>query len=641
MLSLMTITKRSLVGRVSLSLLVAGMVFGLLEGVARWRGWGGYAPVIREIGRVNGRLLVETDWRGSLTYFLASRTGLGSGYQQSFFVPKTGDTVRIVLAGESAIKGFPQPAPLAVHAFLKAMLRDAWPDREVEVINLGTTAVASYPVLDMVRQILPYDIDLLVIYTGNNQYYGAYGAASRHHAGRHTWHMAATREIFRWGFPQLLASALRPKSDEGNRRLMEVMMEDSRLDPDHPAREAAPRLLREHVRTMIREARQRGVPAMVCSLAANERDLAPLGGWPSSLLGSDRLSTVTTEVAALRKTLDAEPSPALQRLDALRSRDPDCALIAYLRGRYLTLLGQTNDALRAFQEALDLDTMPWRAGSSLNRALRDAAQSEGALFCDVQAAFRARSPGGAIGWSLMDDHVHPSLEGQAELARAMVRTLREGPAELRVDEEGFARLKSNDDYAQALGANPYEAVGTAMTLASIFSTPFFRESNPEAFLRATGRVAALLSELPPELSHEFADALAVEAKLHRKQSPSALAGYLFMRQKQPQLAEPLFRFAREAQPFYSAARREYAYMVLWCRRQLKGELSVDDLAEAREEIERGQTLLTYGEDRTGKTLFFVGKLFELIGDRDQAETYLARARQMAEPNQPSAGSAAK
>ena len=57
-------------------------------------------------------------------------------------IPPGTNTVRVLLVGESAIQGYPQPRHLCASAFLQLMLQDAWPDRRVEVINLGTTAIA-------------------------------------------------------------------------------------------------------------------------------------------------------------------------------------------------------------------------------------------------------------------------------------------------------------------------------------------------------------------------------------------------------------------------------------------------------------------------------------------------------------------
>lgn len=156
-------------GRLAL-LLSPVLLIAPIEGLARLRGYGGYPPVFREIGDVDGARLVELDWQGSASYFFSARAGRGASRQQSFFMPKPAGVYRILLAGESAARGYPHPLPLTAGAFLEAMLEAARPGVDVEVINMGTTAVASYPVYDMVRQALPYQPDVVIVYAGNNEF---------------------------------------------------------------------------------------------------------------------------------------------------------------------------------------------------------------------------------------------------------------------------------------------------------------------------------------------------------------------------------------------------------------------------------------------------------------------------------------
>ena len=51
--------------------------------------------------------------------------------------------------------------------------------REVEVVNLGITSIASFAVAQVVEDALVLSPDLVVVYTGHNEFYGLYGA------GRH------------------------------------------------------------------------------------------------------------------------------------------------------------------------------------------------------------------------------------------------------------------------------------------------------------------------------------------------------------------------------------------------------------------------------------------------------------------------
>ena len=54
------------------------------------------------------------------------------------------------------------------------MLQHLMPDREVEVINLGLTAVASFPVRKVAEQAMgATEPDLLLVYGGHNEFFGA------------------------------------------------------------------------------------------------------------------------------------------------------------------------------------------------------------------------------------------------------------------------------------------------------------------------------------------------------------------------------------------------------------------------------------------------------------------------------------
>ncbi len=161
-------------------------------GAAPMRGFVVYAPFFHKVCPVPGGTLVVTVQAGADSWFFNSGMA-GDTTQYSFLDPKPTNTFRIFIVGESAAKGYPQPRNLASSAFLQAMLQDAWPERHVEVINLGTVAVASYPVLCIMTEALKFNPDLIIIETGHNEFYGAYGVASSSRAGSQPWMLATTR----------------------------------------------------------------------------------------------------------------------------------------------------------------------------------------------------------------------------------------------------------------------------------------------------------------------------------------------------------------------------------------------------------------------------------------------------------------
>jgi hypothetical protein len=124
--------------------------------------------MFRKLGPVTGGSLVQAEQGRAEFWFFANSDRAGTSEQYTFVDPKPTNTLLLLLVGELAIQGYPQPRHLCASAFLQLMLQDAWPDRQVEVINLGTTAIASFPVFGITIEVLDYEADLVVVYTGHN-----------------------------------------------------------------------------------------------------------------------------------------------------------------------------------------------------------------------------------------------------------------------------------------------------------------------------------------------------------------------------------------------------------------------------------------------------------------------------------------
>ena len=395
-ISIISITRRKRILFRTLALLLPVALLLFIELALRLCGIGGYAPFFHKVGPVPGGTLMVTDEAGAESWFFNSGEA-GDTAQYAFLDPKPTNTFRVFIVGESAARGYPQPRNLASSAFLQAMLQDAWPERRVEVINLGTVAVASYPVLCIMTEALRFNPDLIIIETGHNEFYGAYGMASSSRAGSRPWMLAATRFVHSLAVIQGLEKLLHPKHPDTQRTLMELMAGKNYIAPDDWRRAAAANNLYHNVSAMIERCRARGVPVLLCTLPSSESNLAPIGP-------------------------DAADSPATEQ-----------ARTHFLQARTLEAEGKSAEALAEFVKARDLDTMPWRATSAAQEAILRAAREQGASVCDLVKAFRQASPGGTIGWELMDDHVHPNLRGQALMAETFVNSMTNVSVTARAD----------------------------------------------------------------------------------------------------------------------------------------------------------------------------------------------------------------
>ena len=557
---------------------------GLAEGVLRGCGWGGYDAFLRTAGTLpSGETVALVEPAASKPYFFANPTRPGYAEETNFLMPKPPGTVRIFIVGESAAKGYPQPRNLSMQSFLQEMLADAWPDRKVEVISLGTTAVASFPLVYLVHDAVRYEPDLVVFYVGNNEFFGAYGVASINSFGTlPTWALPWMRAIRGLALVQALEGLVRGKADE-SRTLMEQMIGKTVIPADSPLRRAAARNLETHLGRMLDATRCAGVPAIVCTTASNESGLAPLG----------------------------EGSEAAAR---------------FARGQELATAGDRAAARGEFLTARDLDTMPWRPTGDTEAAIRSAAASYDAILCDVAERFREASADGATGWDLLDDHVHLTLRGQAEVARAVVTSMADLSGSLRVAPEAAASLGDWQAYAARLGTNEYDDYRVNHTLRLLFGVPFMKRSNEPAFTRFEAACNEAEARMSP--------AALVAAREWQTMRPHAgglrpitgMIARVMMRENRVAEAERLYAIAQTQVPDYTSWYLEYVYFTLACREKLSGRLSEADLALAARAIEQGQFLLKRGYSQTGLTERHCGRLHQLRGEWAEAIPLLLAAR---------------
>ncbi len=603
------------------------ILLALIEGCLRLLGIGGYPPTILKVGPVSRETLVTTNVPGAGSYFQRSQRRGGAITEQSFLSPKPAGTIRIFLAGGSAIKGFPQPPAFASSAFLEAMLADVWPDRRIEVINLGTTAVASFPAMEMLAEALEYQPDLAVIYSGHNEFFGAYGVASTHSAGRRPIALRFQRWLRRLGLVQLLERLRSPVEGGEQKTLMELVVARGHIPPDDPLRQAAARNLHAHVSRAVRQYRRNGVPVIVCTLPSNERDLAPIGGDDLSGLSAADRTRVTDLVSEGRQKLATDAEAAREKLQTAVGLAPRHARAHFLLGRALFALGQHAEAGEHFRAALDLDSMPWRATSSLNDALRRAAAEQGALLCDAQAFFRAASPGGCIGWELMDDHVHLSLEGQAQLARAIIESMTRLEGQCRVAPEAVQALAPWAVYAKRLGDNLYDRYAVAHSMRVIFDIPFMRASNPEAFERFDALCRQYEAGMSPAVLEQVRQWQRPPTHTGLQRPITAMVGTAMIAEKRFAEAEKLFRVAQRCVPQYSSWNCEYVYRMLACRLALAGSLTDSERELAAQAVQRGEYILTRSPEHPGLTHRWVGRLEQLRGRFKESIPHLRAARQ--------------
>jgi tetratricopeptide (TPR) repeat protein len=340
-----------------------------------------------------------------------------------FPADKAINSYRIFVLGESAAMGDPDPT-YGVGRYLKVLLHERYPGIQFEVICVAVTAIDSNVILPIARDCARHQGDLWVVYMGNNEMVGPFGAETSY--GEHAPPLVIIRTILaikttRIG--QLLDSVIQrlrsasstPKTWGG----MQMFM-NSRVSYDDPARLRAYANFRENLEDILRIAHRAGVSVVLSTVAVNLKDCAPFASVHAVGLSTNQLSTwneifaegVTNETAgAFRNALNLYRKAA--------EIDPQFAELQFRKGDCDLALTNLPQALEDFKLARDYDALDFRADTQVNSAIREAASrhsNDGVHLVDAAESLAQQSLDGIPGLNFFYEHVHLNFAGNYLLA---------------------------------------------------------------------------------------------------------------------------------------------------------------------------------------------------------------------------------
>ena len=537
-----------------------------------------------------------------------------------FLEPTLAPLCRIVVVGASTVQGFPHPRRLAAASFLEAMLQDALPGHQVQVFNLGITSIGSVAVAQVLADALVLQPDAVVVYTGHNEFYGLYGAGGN---GPRSFDWLQYNTL-QWRTGRLLnevVDALRGRVTV-SQSLLEIMSQRGHVPLDSSRRRSAKEDLAANLRQMVELCRRRDTPLILCTLVSNDAGFAPVASVESPLKGArtdyDRAWVDSAEILLNQDAIASESAGRVLSLLARVKGDwDDSAWFWYLRGCALDRLGMTVEARRAFRLSRSLDTMPWRAPSSHNEVIRALAGEDGVLVADIEEDFLRASPSRGIGWELMADYVHPSVRGQALMARAILDKL-----EIILVEKSpqLKKVRRDEAYQAMLGDLPIERVVLQRTIAKLLASPPMDRYNGHnaRFFRQRARAEWQQLSAPERL-------VAEKWLEHQGDMPLVLDA-----------AEQLFaaRDFSQARLHYAASRRNAPFTLradlwaavqwAWTMRLEKRALAPADREQLRQALDRADLLAEgRGPELSPPILNYIrGELHYFLAEYEEALPFL-------------------
>ena len=393
---------------------------------------------------------------------------------------KAPGTYRIFVLGESVAWGDPDPT-YGFARYLEVMLRERFPLVKFEVVNASITAINSHVLLPMVEDLVQYQPDLFVIYTGNTEVVGPFGPGTVLTG----WDSSLAAIRARIALDSTRLGQVAAKASGGGRnnaaewRGMEMFL-DRQVRADSPQMRPVYENFAANLRDIGAVARRSGSQVLISTVATNLKDCAPFASLHREDSRPDELKSwegLVQRGAALEEA--GSYSEALKLYLSAADVDPQYAELQFRIARSLWALGDFAGAKERFVHAQDLDTLRFRADTKLNEVIRTVTgKNPNVGLVDAAAVFADESAHGVPGGELFYEHVHMNPRGTYVLARAFFRQIVNIlPVELQRGAAG-ADVASQEDCERLLAFTPYDRVRVAgLVLSKLERPPFTNQLN--------------------------------------------------------------------------------------------------------------------------------------------------------------------
>jgi tetratricopeptide (TPR) repeat protein len=378
---------------------------------------------------------------GYSTHFFLHRSFDGVGfsvtnkafYQQFFSLPidhiwegsewqvpdvKPERTCRVFILGSSAAQGWPDPA-YSFWRILDLMLRDAYPGVRFEVYSAAHPGVNSHVMLPAARECAKVDPDIFVVYMGNNEVNGPFGAVNAR-GERTQWSLPYIRARIALTDLRLLQMATGNSRKPWRSTLKAVeqcfALEDPRLKvvTDHFA---------ANLEDICGTAERCGAGLVLCTVGANQKDWWPHTSMHRPGLSQDELARWDQAFqAGVARQAEKNWAAATEAYDRALAIDGAHAELHYRLGQCRFALEEYDQARDHFRQAYERDAFHSRILPAVNAAIEQTAarhSQDTVRLARAAQDLAQESPRQIPGQEFFIDNCHLTFEGNYALAQSV------------------------------------------------------------------------------------------------------------------------------------------------------------------------------------------------------------------------------
>ncbi|MFB0552834.1 MAG: tetratricopeptide repeat protein [Phycisphaerae bacterium] len=429
-----------------------------------------------------------------------------------FPADKSDDTYRVFVLGASAAAGMPDGA-FCFGRILQVMLRQRYPQANFEVITAAMPAINSHVVLEIAKDCTRYQTDMFIVYLGNNEVVGPYGA------GTVFTPISSNLSLIRFGIAlkatklgQLITNLLQsagagdaPRVWRGMKMFLEkqVRANDTNLGIVY-------RHFQRNLQDIRRVACKRGINVIFCTVASNLKDSPPFASLHRpNLTDTEKKSWDEFYQQGVKCETDGNYAGAVEWYLKAAEIDSSYADLQFRLGWCYWAMGKYDRSRERYIQARELDTLRFRADNRINEVIHSVASdkaAEGVYLIDAVGTFEKNSPHEIPGEELFYEHVHMNFKGNYLLAGAIFKQVQEIlPQRIKRYEADERPFPTEAECARRLAYTDWDRYRIADEILEGFikQAPFTNQLYHDLRVRKMEqKLKALKASLSPEVLNE-------------------------------------------------------------------------------------------------------------------------------------------
>lgn len=293
---------------------------------------------------------------------------------------KPKNSYRIIALGASSGAGYPYQNSGSFTKYLRKSFEYSRPNKKIEIANISMAAINSYTIRDLLPNLLKKQPDLIIMYLGHNEYYGALGVASMQSFSSSKFFTKIILWLKQFRVYQLIDNIIRllfsssTSNDAHNKKtLMAQVVKEKLIEYDSELYYKGIKQFESNLREIFELCKEKNVEIVIGTLVSNLKDLNPFEPIENNKYGSSKLN--------------------------------------FLKGKTELLKNNLVIADSLFRIAKDLDGLRFRAPEEFNNVINDVSKEFNFSVVNIDSAFCSNSKYGIVGNELMVDHLHPNIEG--------------------------------------------------------------------------------------------------------------------------------------------------------------------------------------------------------------------------------------